>query len=428
MENKDMLVLDTSAILNQPNIFHLLKDKVFIIPGEVLEELDNAKTKNDGTGFAARRANKIIEDIRSSGDIIAGVNFDGNNQLIVDLESNLSWVPEFFPSNFDSKIISIAKKYHTTNQRVSLVSSDVSMRIKAASIGISAIDEDQVLFGNEDPVYSGIKVISVDPDTIATFYNEGRVEIFGYNLYPNQAIVMKSSESGSAIGLYKEGFVTKLKTDKKEFSVSGIVPKNKEQKFAMDFLMDPSIPLVSISGLAGSGKTMLAIAAALQMIDKGHYDKLVISRPVVSMSTNMGFLPGDKKEKMQPWVQPIFDNMKFLLKGGDMYINLMIEKGKIEIESLSYIRGRTFPNTIFVLDECQNATVAEMKAVLTRMGHNSKIVLTGDIEQIDSPKLDVHNSGLSTVINKFKESNLAAHITLLKSERSELAALSAKIL
>ena len=426
MENKDVLVLDTSAILNQPNIFHLLKDKVFIIPGEVLEELDNAKTKNDGTGFAARRANNIIEDIRSSGDIIAGVNFDGNNQLIVDLQSSLSLVPEFFPTNFDSRIISIAKKYNCVNQKVSLVSSDVSMRIKAASIGISAIDEDQVLFGNEDPVYSGIKVITVDPDTITTFYNEGRVELFGYNLYPNQAIVMKSSESGSAIGLYKDGFIVKLKTDRKEFSVSGIVPKNKEQKFAIDFLMDPAIPLVSISGLAGSGKTMLAIAAALQMIDKGHYDKLVISRPVVSMSTNMGFLPGDKKEKMQPWVQPIFDNMKFLLKGGD--INLMIENGKIEIESLSYIRGRTFPNTIFVLDECQNATVAEMKAVLTRMGHNSKIILTGDIEQIDSPKLDVHNSGLSTVINKFKESHLAAHITLLKSERSELAALSAKVL
>jgi PhoH-like ATPase len=196
----------------------------------------------------------------------------------------------------------------------------------------------------------------------------------------------------------------------------------------MDFMLDTKIPLVSVCGLAGSGKTMAAIAAALHMVDKGLYSKIVITRPVVSLSTNIGMLPGDKLDKMKPWIQPVFDNAKWLLKGGNGHIDLLIEKGVLEIESLSYIRGRTFPNTIFIVDECQNTTISEMKSIITRMGVNSKLILIGDIEQIDSPKIDMFNSGLSTVISKFKGTDLAAHVTLVKSERSELAALAAKIL
>jgi PhoH-like ATPase len=158
------------------------------------------------------------------------------------------------------------------------------------------------------------------------------------------------------------------------------------------------------------------------------YNKIVITRPVVSLSTNIGMLPGDKLDKMKPWVQPIFDNAKWLLKGGAGHVELLIEKGILEIESLSYIRGRTFPNTIFIVDECQNTTISEMKSVITRMGTNSKLILIGDIEQIDSPKLDLFNSGLSTVVSKFRGSSLAANVMLTKSERSELAALAAKIL
>ena len=217
-------------------------------------------------------------------------------------------------------------------------------------------------------------------------------------------------------------------TDKKDFNLFGVSPKNKEQRFAMELMMDTSIPLVSVCGLAGSGKTMAAIAAALQMVDKGLYSKIVITRPVVSLSTNIGMLPGDKLDKMKPWVQPIFDNAKLLLKGGNGHIELLIEKGILEIESLSYIRGRTFPNTVFIVDECQNTTISEMKSIITRMGNNSKLILIGDIEQIDSPKIDLFNSGLSTVISKFRGTDLAAHVTLTKTERSELAALAAKIL
>jgi PhoH-like ATPase len=205
-------------------------------------------------------------------------------------------------------------------------------------------------------------------------------------------------------------------------------PRNKEQRFAMEYLLDQDIPMVSLAGVAGTGKTSVAAVVAMHMLDKGMYEKLILCRPAVSASAGIGFLPGSLEEKMMPWIQPILDNLKHMMKCSDMYINLLMEKKKIEIASLSYIRGRTFPNTIVIVDEAQNSNPSEMKAIITRMGEKSKLIITGDLEQIDSPKLDVYSSGLSIVANKFKHSELSAHITLMKTERSELAALAAKLL
>lgn len=428
MKINQTLVLDTSSILNQPAIFTILSSTRFIIPIEVLEELDNAKTKQDAVGFNARRANKIIDKFRKDSDISQEFFIENENSILISFEADMSSIPASYSQNVDSKIIATAKKYLQIYENITLISSDVSMRIKASAIGINSKSEDDVLFGDDEFGRSEIKTLYLLQEEMDSFYQNGYVHT-DETLDPNEPLVIKSGEGSSALAMFKNGRLNKLKfADKKDFNILSISPKNKEQRFAMEMLVDTSIPMVSICGVAGSGKTMMAIASALHMLDKGLYERIVLTRPVVSLSTNIGMLPGEKNEKMKPWVQPIFDNIKWALKGGDMYINLLMEKGKIEIESLSYIRGRTFPNTIFIVDECQNTTISEIKAIITRMGTNSKLILTGDVEQIDSPKLDVFNSGLSTVINKFKFSELAANINLNKSERSDLAGLAAKIL
>jgi len=426
--NKDVLVLDTSALINHPNIFSLVTDSTFIVPIEVLEELDNAKVKNDTTGFNARRANRAIDEIRAGRSLIDGVSFGKGNILKVSMESDLSLVPSFFSQNTDSRIISVAKKYDEESIYVKLVSADISLRIKASSLGINSISDDDLLFGKEDLLYTGCKIINTEIENIEDFYRDGYVDHSRIDLYPNQAVILKAGESSSAIGVVKGSKIVKLKADKKEAGVMGMSPRNKEQRFAIEYLLDQDIPMVSLAGVAGTGKTSLAAVAAMHMLDKGMYEKLILCRPAVSASAGIGFLPGTLEEKMMPWIQPIFDNLKHMMKCSDMYLNLLMEKKKIEIASLSYIRGRTFPNTIVIVDEAQNSNPSEMKAIITRMGDKSKLIITGDLEQIDSPKLDIYSSGLSIVANKFKQSPLAAHITLQKTERSELAALAAKLL
>ena len=845
--NKEILVLDTSAIINQPNIFSILTNTSFIIPIEVLEELDNLKTKNEQSGFSARKANRAIDEICGGGNLANGIMFGDGNYLEVFMGSNLDLVPSFYSQNIDSRIISVAiicARNNRDGEAVKLVSSDIALRIKASSLGICAVSEDEILFGKEDLIYSGLKVINVDQYVITDFYNDGFVVHMRGDLCENQAIVLRSDESSGAIGTVSGNRIVRLYDDKKIPSIMGVSPKNKEQRFAFEFLLNKNIPLVSIVGKAGGGKTLLAAVTAMYMLDKGTYDKLVICRPAVSASNGIGFLPGPqpldakiltpdgwitmadvkkdskvisrsgipatvigifpkgkknvyriittdgtsteccedhlwqtqtweekkrnkpgkvrstaeiistletksgrlnhylprnapvefnfselpiepytlgallgdgsisdtiilynmdaeiisrvakevlkndctlhndggigyhitshpinnktarpvlltnvltlssekfrsvgeafnsmksisniskgafqnrcsksmvinnikyeylplenrwqnkmkealyclglsnmysdtkfipaqykystsvadrvallqglmdtdgtikkngeasfcttslvlandvievvrslggravlrrrdrrnhtgrkstlksgriinpslisyelnislpkeinpfyvprkasrhrcsyiydariesinivgekevqciliddpehlyitdefivthntKLEKLAPWIQPVFDNLKHAMKCTDTYLNLLMDKGKIEVESLSYIRGRTFPNTVMIIDEAQNATASEMKAVITRMGENSKIIITGDLEQIDSPKLDVYTSGLSTVINSFKHSELTAHITLTKTERSEISALAAKLL
>ena len=217
-------------------------------------------------------------------------------------------------------------------------------------------------------------------------------------------------------------------TSERGFSCQGIKPRNKEQTFALEMLLDRDIHMATLTGKAGSGKTLLSTASAVHMLNLGWYEKIIISRPVQSLSADIGFLPGDKNEKMAPWIQPIIDNLKFVFKNGEHYFDIMMEKGIIEIEALSYIRGRSLPNTIMILDEAQNISYAEAKAVITRMGEGSKLIMLGDLQQIDAPHLDSTTSGLGAVVEKFKDFHLSSHITLLKGERSALAEHAANIL
>jgi PhoH-like ATPase len=269
----------------------------------------------------------------------------------------------------------------------------------------------------------------MSPNKIDKFYEERKVSPKEEDLQPNEFIVLKGGRQ-SALAKFSGGEIKPLvhavSTDK--FSVQGVSPRNKEQVFAMDMLLDPSIHMATITGRAGSGKTLLSIATAIHQLNAGIYDKIIISRPVQSTSNDIGFLPGDLREKMEPWLQPIFDNLKVVMGNGDSYIELMMDKGVIEVQALAHIRGRSLPRAIFILDESQNITLHEAKAVITRMGEGSKLIMLGDLEQIDAPHLDSSTCGLGVIVEKFKDFELAGHITLLKGERSPLATHAAKIL
>jgi len=311
---------------------------------------------------------------------------------------------------------------------VTLISRDINIRVKCDSLGLSSENyHREKARVSRRGAYTGVSVLELSSDEINEFYSFGQIESES-EFEPNEYLVLKGGAQ-SALAVYKNGIIKKLThTSERGFSCQGIKPRNKEQTFALETLLDKDIHMATLTGKAGSGKTLLATAAAVHMLDLGWYEKIIISRPVQSLSADIGFLPGDKNEKMAPWIQPIIDNLKFVFKNGEHYFDIMMEKGIIEIEALSYIRGRSLPNTVMILDEAQNISYAEAKAVITRMGEGSKLIMLGDLQQIDAPHLDSTTSGLGAVVEKFKDFHLCSHITLLKGERSALAEHAANIL
>jgi PhoH-like ATPase len=423
-------VLDTSVLLYHEDSIHAFPNSNVIIPIEVLEEIDTFKTRHDSVGNAARYVNRFLDNLRDDGNLQDGVTLQNGQTIRASSESDLSVLPKGFEDNKDSRIISVAKILSDNSDGVFLVSRDISMRVKCDSIGVSSenyIREKAIVDRAE--AYTGVSVLNIAKSPIDKFYKNGFVEL-DENFYANECVVLKSEERASALAIADgNGRLNRLFTSSKDnFSVQGISPRNKEQRFSFELLMNPKVDMVTLTGMAGSGKTLISIASAMDQLLEGVYNKIIISRPVQSMSGDIGYLPGTKEEKMLPWIQPIFDNLEYIYKGRHGYIDLMVQKGKIEIEALTHIRGRSIPNTFFILDEAQNITIHEAKALLTRMGEGSKIVLLGDLEQIDTPHLDTSTSGLSTVVELFKDFKLSGHITLLKGERSELATYAAKIM
>jgi len=423
-------ILDTSVLLHHEDSIHAFPGSNIIIPIEVLEEIDTFKTRHDSVGNAARYVNRFLDKLRSQGNLQDGVLLKNNQVIRVSSDSDLSLLPGGFDDNKDSRIISVAKKLSIEQDNVFLVSRDISMRVKCDSIGINSenyIREKAVV--NRAEAYTGVSVLNVSKTEIDNFYKSGMIDL-DEELYVNECVVLKSEERTSALAISDgNGGLRRLFTNSKDnFSIQGISPRNKEQRFSFELLLNPKVNMVTLTGMAGSGKTLISIASAMEQLLGGVYDKIIISRPVQSMSGDIGFLPGTKEEKMRPWIQPIFDNLEYIYNGKHGYIDLMVQKGKIEIEALTHIRGRSIPNTFFILDEAQNITIHEAKALLTRMGEGSKIALLGDLEQIDSPHLDTSTSGLSTIVELFKDFELSGHITLLKGERSELATYAAKIM
>lgn len=445
---KKKFILDTNVLLSNPNAIFSFEDNDVYIPISVIEELDTFKKGLSETGRNARQLSRILDELRERGSLSRGVPiFDGkkdSGHVFVILESDMSLLPAHFEKKVDNLILSVALalKKQSMNMPVVLITKDSNLRIKADAMGISVSDfeADKV---NIDELYTGIIEFEVDNKIIKDYNSTGNIPldfITDMHLMPNQYIILRDKQDSLQFAYGKCDCTTKnlksLNLGGRDF-VWGIYPRNLEQSFAFDLLLDDNIKLVTLVGSAGTGKTLLAIASGLEKTtDESKYQKLLVSRPIFPLGRDVGYLPGTLEEKLNPWMQPIFDNLELLLGGvgqgrqkrlSQSYHEL-ISQGILEVEPLTYIRGRSIPNQYFIVDEAQNLTPHEIKTILTRAGENTKIILTGDPYQIDNPYVDSASNGLTYVVERMKQESIAGHISLVKGERSALATCAANIL
>lgn len=421
-------IVDTSVLLYDKSAIHSFPGNDVVIPLIVLDELDRFKDKPGLLGESARYVNRYLDDLRKQGSLHDGVLVDNNQTIRVDIESRQ--VPDGLdPSTGDNKIIATA--FHLKKKSkdpVVMVTKDINFRIKCDSLGVYAEDyyKDRIVH-NKSEIYTGqVEIEEVDSSLINEFFDEGDIEPddLDIELHPNQFVTVKCGNQ-SMIGVYRQGKIVPLTN--KFTKMVGVSPRSKEQKFAVDLLSRDDVSLVTMTGIAGSGKTYLTLMAGLSGIQEKKYERIVITRSMQTVGKEIGFLPGDIDEKMSPWLSPILDNFRTAFKDVT-YFEVMRKNGQIEVSPLSFIRGRTFNNTFLIVDEAQNATIHELKTIITRIGENSKVVLLGDTDQIDTPYLDSLSNGLTIIIEKMKAHNIAGHITLLKGERSELATLASQVL
>jgi PhoH-like ATPase len=437
-ELKRKVVVDTNVILFDALAITKFRDSDIIIPFSVIEEVDRFKRDLGENGRNARHFSRFIDVLRSQGPLAKGVPLEkSNSNVVVSTDINADGMPpELDTIKADNRILATAlglqRKF--PNCPVELVTKDINLRIKADVFGINAkdYDPDETAF---EEMYTGVRELEVDPQVIDRFYREKSVRYEGETkLYANQYVIMKdaSNHNHSAIGRMSEpeGKIVPLICPTE--SIWGIHPRNVEQSFALDALLNDEMLFVSLVGKAGTGKTLLALAAGLhKTLDEGQFQRLLVSRPIFPMGRDIGYLPGDVEQKLNPWMQPIFDNVEFLL-GADKKAagraQELINQGMLNIEPLTYIRGRSIPNQYLIVDESQNLTPHEIKTIITRAGQRTKVVLTGDCYQIDNPYVDSANSGLTYAVERFKGQNISCHVSLTKGERSELAELAANIL
>jgi len=437
---KKTYVIDTSVFLSDANALYRFKNNDIIIPIKVLEEIDKHKKRQDSVGFNARLIIKHLDELRGKGSLHKGLRL-GKGLGILKVAKASSDLPKDLDFNVpDHQILSVAVHESLQNERrkVIVVSRDINMRVIADSLGLISEDyETNSIVEDKDKVYEGFSEVLVDDEFIERFYDHEEMvleeSMVKEKLYPNQFLLLISSSNPkkSAICRFSDHKSPLKPINVKEYSKSwGVVPRNKEQTFAYDLLFDDDVPLVSLIGRAGSGKTLMAIAAGLEQtvgFAERKYKKIVVSRPVQPMGKDIGFLPGTMEEKMLPWLMPIHDNLEFIL-GNKNQIKSYFEKGQIEVEAITYIRGRSISNAFIIIDEAQNLTAHEVKTIITRVGENTKIILTGDIEQIDNIYTNETSNGLTYAIEKFKHAELAGHITFKKGERSKIATLASKVL
>jgi len=421
---KTNYVVDTSALISDPSILSSIANSNIFLPIEVLEEIDNLKTRGDSIGKNARQVNRYLDSLREKGSLLEGVESE-NGQIIRSYPARSPLV-ESLRDSADNRIISTALRLKRTIKNVICISDDINFRVKCDAFGLKTKSSDKK---KKLEPYSGILELDVTKEIIDALYEDDELIFEDISFHPNQGVLLKSHNSSAlCMAVDKHQLRAMRNTKGRKFHVERIYPKSKEQVFAFELLLDQDIPLVTMSGFAGCGKTLLAIAAGMSQLQNNTYKKIVISRPIESTSKDIGYLPGPKSEKLAPWLQPIFDNIEFIYRRDPHYIKMMMDKGLIEVEAISHIRGRSLMDTYFIIDEAQNITAHEAKALLTRVGKRSKIVLIGDLQQIDSSKINSTSSGLNAVIELFKESGLAGHITLKKGERSDLATLAAEIM
>ncbi len=437
-------ILDTNVLLFDPRAIFKFDDNLVVIPITVIEEVDNFKKDENETGRNARQVSRILDGLRERGSLSQGVQLDSGGTLQVYLGSGkgVPYAPALQSKRkADLTILSVALelKERGEGRPVFFLTKDTNLRIRADALGISAFDYEPTAM-SIDELYMGWKEVTWSPERLDLLARKGEAPREGLSLYPNELLCIRSEDGSSQSILARESAdlekVHKLRGLKK--SVWGIYPRNLEQTFAFDLLLDDSVRLVTLVGKAGTGKTLLAIAAGLAKVgDESVYHRLLVSRPVFPLGRDLGFLPGDLEEKLNPWMQPIYDNVELLMgsaskekkRTGNRYgYKELINMGLLAIEPLTYIRGRSIPNQFLIVDEAQNLTPHEIKTIITRVGNNTKIVITGDPHQIDNPYVDSSSNGLTFIVERFKEERMSGHVTLSKGERSELAELASNIL
>ena len=430
-------VLDTNVLLHDPRAFYAFADNNVVIPIFVIEEIDTFKKDQNELGRNARQVARLLDQHRSNDGGLSNAQPLGNGGTVrVALAKTLTKNPSYDSRSMDQRILETACEVRDSDRSTPtiLVTKDVNMRIRGDALGLQATDfePEQIQI---DELYSGNRELTVPAGTVEQFYADGNATVDAPNLYANEFLTLREEGGKSALARWDKPSAKAHPVKKLREAVWGIKPRNKEQHFALDLVLNDDIKLVTLVGKAGTGKTLLAIAAGLQKVTEEQvYSKLLVSRPIFPLGRDIGYLPGDIEEKLNPWMQPIYDNLELLLglnkndkKDGRSYAEL-VDMGFVEIEPLTYIRGRSLPNVYMIVDEAQNLTPHEVKTIITRAGEGTKIILTGDPYQIDHPYLDSSNNGLTTVAERFKNEAIAGHVILTKGERSPLAELATQIL
>ncbi len=436
---KKRFVLDTNVLLHDPRSIFSFQEHDVYIPIPCIEEVDDFKQEQSDRGRNAREVARHLDDLRGQGSLHEGVSLGkGRGSLRVLTKQKKLPHGHSVRDDMDSLILGCAYAVPGVRKHTILVTMDTNLRIRADALGIETANF-TAAHVSDNPLEPCHQEILVPQSTVDRLYREGEIQLEDAKGYINQfaKLVNAANPSHAALGRFTgPNTIRLLSTLKnKDTNAWGIRAKNMEQQFALDLLLDDEIKLVALVGLAGSGKTLLALAAGLQKVtEENLYNKVLVSRPIIPMGKDLGYLPGTMAEKMNPWIQPIFDNVEFLMgidkkdKRGNRSPQELIDMGMLQVEALTYIRGRSIPQQFMIIDEAQNLSIHEVKTIITRAGEGTKIVLTGDPSQIDSPYLDETSNGLVHIVNKFKGQKLFGHATLVRGERSALAALAAELL
>lgn len=430
---KKTLVIDTNILLHDPTAINKFPDSFIVIPVTVLEELDTMKRLPNELGKNSRAVFRYLDSLSElgTGDLHQGVKLDNGSSVRIQLESKNDTSYNFALSVNDNKIILAAFQLKEKGEQVVFLSKDFAARIKAEALGLEVQDYQNEAYTYE-AIYQGIRKLERSKHDIDLFYKDSTLPLGDVDCKPNEYCVVTSPEHSSAVGKY-DSVKKSLEPLLKSTSLWGIKPRNVEQRCAVDMLLRDDIKLITLLGQAGTGKTLLALACGLRKVfDEGVYSRILVSRPVVPLGRDIGYLPGTKEEKLYHWMQAIYDNLEFLCESSGHEANetlkWVMDSKKIEMEAVTYIRGRSLPKIFMIVDEAQNLTPHEIKTIISRAGEGTKVILTGDPSQIDNPYLDKDSNGLTYTVSRFADQKLYGHICLEKTERSELAAIAADLL
>ncbi|MFA6435228.1 MAG: PhoH family protein [Elusimicrobiales bacterium] len=432
---KKFYILDTNVLIHDPMSFTKFEDNTVVVPISVIEELDTFKSVADERGKAARIVSRRLDEMRRIGKLNAGVKMENGGTLIVDLDHEQVLPKEFLLQQMDNRILNAALWYNKKKHSAILVTKDINLRLKAEAVGVNAEDYEAGKV-KVDEIYPGLITVEKSADFVDKFYKDKTAKNTDTELAANEFVIFKAKEDPkkTAMGRVSPADTSVIKMLSPETSPWGIRPLNKEQRCAMDLLLDENVKLVTMIGSAGTGKTLMSLACGLQKaVEENVYRRLIICRPIVPVGKDIGFIPGTKEEKLSTWMGAIYDNLEFIMdkrhqEDAMQKFEYLLQNDKIEIASVTHIRGRSLPKQYMIVDDAQNLTPHEIKTILSRAGEGTKVVVTGDPYQIDNPYLDIASNGLMYIVDRFKGQKLYGHLTFTKTERSELAGLVAELM